>query len=433
MMPPWLLKRPWRRALVWLLVLAPFFYLSYGLANHFAEQAAARHLVRQVVFDWERHIPFLPWTIFPYWSINFFYGLSLFLARTRHELNRQGLRLLTAQVLAVSCFIAWPLQFTFGQPPADGIAGYLFSALRGFDKPFNQAPSLHIALAVILWDFYRRQIDQRWARIVLHGWTLLICLSVLTTYQHHFIDLPTGALLGIMCVWLWPLERRVSMLRAWCLTRDPVRWRIASYYSVAAALCVGLSYFGGSALWLLWPAVALLWVALCYLGFGARGFQMSATGQLPWHMRWALAPYRLGAWLNARYWARHVAPASEIVPGVWLASLPSRHQWRRAGQPAIVSLCAELQNVDCAHGKCLPVLDLTTPPAHALLRVTHWVSLHRAQGRVVWICCALGFSRSAIVMAHVLKSMGAAPDPAQAFALIKKARPQVVLKGHSAP
>jgi hypothetical protein len=154
-------QRSWRRAAAWLAALAPFFYLSYGLANH---SAAGRKSVPSIVFDWEAGIPFWAWTIFPYWSINVFYGLSLFLCRTRHELDRHGCRLLTAQVVAVSFFIATPLAFTFGQPPVDGAAGWLFAALRGFDKPFNQAPSLHIALAVILWDLYRRLITPGWAR-----------------------------------------------------------------------------------------------------------------------------------------------------------------------------------------------------------------------------------------------------------------------------
>jgi hypothetical protein len=29
--------------------------------------------------------------------------------------------------VAVACFIAWPLHFSFGQPPADGLAGLLFA------------------------------------------------------------------------------------------------------------------------------------------------------------------------------------------------------------------------------------------------------------------------------------------------------------------
>ena len=152
--------RPWRRPLAWLAGLAPFFYLSYGFANHVA---ASRGAVPSLVFEWERSIPFIDWTIFPYWSVNAFYGLSLLLARSRHELDRHGARLLTAQCIAVSCFIVFPLHFSFGQPEAHGAAGLLFAALRGFDQPFNQAPSLHIALAVILWDLYRRLILGRTA------------------------------------------------------------------------------------------------------------------------------------------------------------------------------------------------------------------------------------------------------------------------------
>ena len=57
-------------------------------------------------------------------------------------------RLLTAQIVAVACFILFPLRFTFVRPEATGLAGLLFAALASFDKPFNQAPSLHIALLV---------------------------------------------------------------------------------------------------------------------------------------------------------------------------------------------------------------------------------------------------------------------------------------------
>src|SRR5207248_122646 len=64
-------ERPWREAALWLAVLGPFFFLSYGFANWVA---AHRAQVGSLVFAWERRIPFIPWTIVPYWTIDAFYA-----------------------------------------------------------------------------------------------------------------------------------------------------------------------------------------------------------------------------------------------------------------------------------------------------------------------------------------------------------------------
>jgi len=165
--------RPWGRAALWLAFLGPFFFATYGLATWFT---ALRPEVPAIVFAWEHAIPFLPWTIVPYWTIDLFYALSLFVCASRSELDTHAKRLLTAQVIAIASFLLFPLRFTFDRPETGGVFGDLFRVLAAFDQPFNQAPSLHIAL---------------------------IGVSVLTTWQHHFIDLPTGALLGFFCLWLW--------------------------------------------------------------------------------------------------------------------------------------------------------------------------------------------------------------------------------------
>ncbi|MGP1667469.1 MAG: serine/threonine protein phosphatase, partial [Rhodanobacter sp.] len=131
MNPP---TRPWRRAALWLLVLGTLFYSSYGLANWLAGQRAH---VPSIVFSWEHAIPFIAWTIVPYWSVNAFYALSLFVCRDRRELDTHALRLLTAQVVAVVFFIATPLAFSFSQPQTEGLPGLLFAALKSFDRPYN--------------------------------------------------------------------------------------------------------------------------------------------------------------------------------------------------------------------------------------------------------------------------------------------------------
>lgn len=336
----------WKRAVVWLVLLAPFFFASYGFATWLTAQ---RDDVGTLVFAWETHMPFWAWTIIPYWSIDLLYGFSLLACLTRRELDTHALRLFSAQLIAVSCFLLWPLRFTFERPELDGLFGWLFAVLAGFDKPFNQAPSLHIALLVVLWvcyDRYLRNFHQTW-RWLLHGWFALIGLSVLTTWQHHFIDLPTGALAGWFCVWLWPDQDR-SPLRSAKLTHDPQRLKLFGYYSLGGGSCLALALLlTGGWLWLCWPAVSMALVALNYLLLGADGFQKRPDGSLSPAARWLFAPYLIAAWINSRLWTKSQPDPREIVDNVWLGRIPNHGQLMPFA--AVVDMCAECRSIQgCA-------------------------------------------------------------------------------------
>lgn len=418
----------WWRSVCWLLLIAPFFFLSYGYANALA---ASREVSAAVVFAWERNMPFWAWTIVPYWSIDLLYGLSFLFCRDRQTVDRHALRLLSAQVLAVTCFIAFPLRFSFERPATEGLFGQLFDLLAGFDLPYNQAPSLHIALLVVIW--LRFALGTRGVvRVVVHLWAALIALSVLTTYQHHFIDVPTGALAGLLCVWLWP-DRGPSPLRGWRWPCPPQRVRLAGLYC-AGALLVALpaAVFGGAALWLLWPAVALGMVALIYLGPGARGFQKH-DGRMGLAARWLLAPYTLGAWLNSRWWTRACRRADRVADEVWLGRMPSAADMGEGRFAALLDLTAELP-APRPHGAYagLPWLDLIVPDAGALREAAERIEALRGHGPVL-VCCALGYSRSASAVAAWLLLSGRAADVDQAVAQVARARPGVVLgAGHRA-
>ncbi|MGY2199831.1 phosphatase PAP2/dual specificity phosphatase family protein [Pseudomonas gingeri] len=412
-----------KRAVLWLLLLAPLFFASYGFATWYTSQ---RSDVGSYVFDWESHMPFWAWTIVPYWSIDLLYGLSLLLPTSKRELDRHALRLLTAQVIAVSCFLLWPLTFTFARPPLDGVFGWLFAVLAGFDKPFNQAPSLHIALLVILWVMYRRHFAGA-GRWLVHGWFALIGVSVLTTYQHHFIDVPTGALAGWLCVWLWP-DDRCSPLAVARLARDGKRFSLAVRYGLGAALLAIAAFgFAGVALWLLWPALALGLVALNYALLGAQGFQKRADGSLSPAARWLFAPYRAGAWINSRLWTRSHPQPDQVVDNLWLGRLPSRRELQAGPFRAIVDLCAELPLA--AQGRAyqsIPVLDLIAPSAQQCRQAALSIEALRQHGPLL-VCCALGYSRSATALAAWLLHSGRAAEIDGALALIRAARPGVVL------
>src|SRR4051812_30227934 len=117
--PPPLL---WKRGLCWLAFLGPFFFLTYGLAN----SITATHANAGVyVYGWENHIPFVPWLMLPYMSIDGFYAASLFTYRKRGRLDRHAMRLLCATLISCTGFLLFPLRFSFDVPHADGFNGWL--------------------------------------------------------------------------------------------------------------------------------------------------------------------------------------------------------------------------------------------------------------------------------------------------------------------
>jgi membrane-associated phospholipid phosphatase len=420
-------RRPWRRAFAWLLFLGPFFFASYGFANWLASR---RGDVGAIVFDWERHVPFVSWTIVPYWSIDLLYGVSLFVCATRAELAVHARRLLAAQLISVACFLVFPLRFTFARPEAQGLFGAMFDILMGFDKPFNQAPSLHIALLIILWLVYLRHMPSGW-RWVVHGWFTLIGVSVLTTYQHHFIDIPTGIWVGWLCVWLFP-DARQALISLASPTSDATRLRLAVWYLAGAvAIAAASFYLGGWGLWLLWIAGSLLVVAAIYAFLDETAFQKEADGSMSAAAGWLLAPYLAGAWLNARWWTRSSAMVNAVVPGLLIGRLPTRGEREAHGIRGIVDMAAELP---CAakgvRYVSLPQLDLTAPSPGHLERAAREIESMIAGGPVL-VCCALGFSRSAAAVAAWLISSGRVGSAAEAVEQVLRARPAAVLgAGH---
>jgi protein-tyrosine phosphatase/membrane-associated phospholipid phosphatase len=417
------MRRPWKRALVWLAFLGPFFFATYGLANWAASRRAD---VGAIVFDWERHIPFMPWTIVPYWSIDLFYAISLFLCATRAELDTHGKRLLAAQLISITCFLLLPLRFTFERPPVDGAFGFLFGVLAGFDKPFNQAPSLHIALLVVLWVLYARHVPRAW-RWLLHAWFVLIGVSILPTWQHHFIDLPSGIWVGWLCVWLFP-EGHASLLSGARLTTEPRRRLLALRYIMAGALIGALALaLNGWGLWLLWVGGALALVAAIYVFLDGHAFQKHDDGSMSAASWWLLAPYFIGAWINSRWWTRSIPRADVIAPGLMLGRVPTRQERHALGASAIVDLAAELPlAARDVHYARVALLDLVPPTVEQLARAVDEIERALTRGTVL-VCCALGLSRSAAAVAAWLRATGRMPTIETAVARVRSARPAVVL------
>lgn len=410
--------RPWKRGLAWLLLLAPFFFASYSFSNWLAAQ---RDDVGIMVFDWEHGMPFVPWSILPYWSIDLFYGISLFIPRTRDAVDAHAKRLFTAQIISVLCFIAFPLRFSFERPETSGASGWLFDVLLGFDKPFNQAPSLHISLLVILWTLYARYLTGWWLWIM-RLIAIAIGVSVLTTYQHHFIDIPTGALVGCIAVMLFPLQPQTAIIQ-----RDPHRFVLGGYYLTGAILlAIPALLLKGGWLWLLWASCAFTTVSIIYF-LGNPLLFRNQNGRMEEAVLVLLAPYLLGAWLNSRCWTRKHPQPRTIMPGLWLSRLPSRSVIKNLQPVALVDCCAELPVMSCGQSVYgVPMLDLIAPEVEQIEQGVIAINAARQYDNIL-VFCALGYSRSAVIIIASLIEQKQAATIDEAVVILRKIHPQLVL------
>ena len=443
------MKPTLKASLLKLALVGALFYTSYGLSNHYAASLA---YVPEIAFAWERNIPFWAWTIVPYWSLNLMYAAAFFLCRDTREQNRYVARLVSAQIIATTCFMLFPLHFGWPKPPTDGLWGWLFDSLVAFDLPYNQAPSLHIALSIIVGAFYWTRFPK--IRLPILLWQSLIALSVLTTYQHHFIDVPTGALLGWLVLWVIP-QHGVSPFRGRSLSvaqpdsqtgrlktseasfceakTSPATHsreiKIAMLYLAGAVLSALPSLFDGAWLWMLWVSVSLSVVAFAYLTGNAAVFQKQADGRLSAAATVLLLPYLVGVRLNMAYWLRGKAKTARIRNDIWIGSILSVSD----NFPAVLDVCAEYPRPRYRGAyRTLPLLDMVAPSENDLMQAASLLEALRRQRGKVLTCCALGYGRSAAVVLTWLLVYGSCRDLAQATAELKQAHPQMVLPPETA-
>ena len=272
--------------------LSVLFLAVYSSCNWITGQ---RSQVGSFYFQWECAIPFVPFMILPYMSIDLFFIAAPFLCRTDEELRIFSRRIVAAILVAGLCFLLFPLRFAFPRPHASGWFGAIFDWFRGMDSPFNLLPSLHAALLLLLVDLYARNLRGLFLFATML-WFFLVGLSPLLTYQHHVIDIVGGFVLAGYCFYFF---REPSAALPVVVNR-----RIGAYYAAGAAVVL----FMGAIFWpwgvlLLWPTIALGIVAIAYFGAGPAVFHKT-KGKLPWSTRFVLAPCLLGQYFSLLYYRR---------------------------------------------------------------------------------------------------------------------------------
>jgi len=389
--------RPLLVAVVLSIALSLLFVAVYGGCNALAERNAD---CKTYFWSWELSIPFVPVLIVPYMSLDAFFVASFLLCPNKRLLHAHARRIAFAILSAGLVFLLFPLTTGYPRPVVEGWSGNLFNFLWSFDRPHNLVPSLHVVLTSLLWPLYART-ERRSIRTLIHVWFALIILSPLLTWQHHVIDVVSGALLAQLSMFLFPDEKPRRLIHSSRRYLRPAFW-----YAAGSLLFVLLSFRGSAFILLLWPALSLALVASSYIRGSSLIFR-KRDGKLPLSTWIVLGPYLLGARVSWWIYRRKRTPWIEIAPNVFRGRLLTNREAGdliNKGVTAVLDLTAEYPETKTFRGLQylnVPILDLTKPSDEQLRSAIEFLESHTRSGSV-YVHCALGVSRSPSLTAAFL-------------------------------
>lgn len=146
----------------------------------------------------ERAIPFLPWTIWIYFSFFIFIGSTVF--RVEKELFWRFVMSSTlAALIAWSFVLLVPISFDRPDPALieSDLYSWVYTLVHEADPSHITFPSLHVAVTWICNFLLWNRPGRGW-RIALG---VAISLSTLFTKQHLVSDVIGGVALALFCVW----------------------------------------------------------------------------------------------------------------------------------------------------------------------------------------------------------------------------------------
>lgn len=178
----------------WSVALTLLFLMTYGFTNWLAERRPTRF---RLYLDWELAIPFVPWMIWIYLSLEAFFALPLFVLDTS-GISRFGWTLVLATLAAFAIHLILPSDLGWPRPLV--VKGYpVFERFFSLDRPHNMVPSLHVVYSALVFLVVWSKTRKRLLRLLAAVWfTLLIC-SVSLVHQHHLADTVSGLVLAGLC------------------------------------------------------------------------------------------------------------------------------------------------------------------------------------------------------------------------------------------
>jgi protein-tyrosine phosphatase len=208
--------------------------------------------------------------------------------------------------------------------------------------------------------------------------------------------------------------------------------RLAAIFSLMglAWLCLAAEYHAHPWAWLyLWPGVSFLVVGAAYGWFGAAVLGKRPDGTIsPWVVV-LLLPYFLLAWLawTLHGWIARPERSHEIIPGLWVGRR-ARASDLPEGIACVVDMTSEFWEPAAVRAGrtylCLPTLDHHVPGERAFFDLVQQVA---GLDRPVYVHCAHGYGRAAMLAAAVMIERGLASGLEDAEQILKQSRPKVHL------
>ncbi|KMQ59508.1 hypothetical protein ACM46_20705 [Chryseobacterium angstadtii] len=384
------------------------FMIVYNFAAWYASEVEK---VPSFVFDFEKYIPFLPWSIIPYMTSGIFFCSVFFLCKNQEQLKVLTKRMLFVTVAAGFFFILFPLKFSLPKPQVNAsILNVSFYFLKLFDSPFNQSPSLHIAYAFIFWTLFR---ELKRFRTLFMLWLIMLGISTLTTYQHHFIDILSGTILAHISFIIFPYRKNDFRYR---------NFQVANFYFLSGWILVSaallLDKFSGH-LWLI-----VLWLAAISMIIGYHyqknriHFLKNNNGKISLGRKVFYAPYLIIYWMFWKFLRKNKKPL-EIAPRIYISSRPGRedlHFFKINPDTLVYDLSAEMEEIPDLKNKSLyrsvPFLDIGTfdvnETRQLVAEITESYSNLPMEGKI-FIHCTMGFTRSSVIGILVMKNILSLP------------------------
>ncbi|OCH17462.1 hypothetical protein A6E05_14370 [Aliivibrio sp. 1S165] len=401
------------------------FMLIYISNNWYAEHQG---ITRSIITEFDLALPFIEWMIIPYLSSAIYFLLAFFYVNDSKKYQQLNQNMLLAVLISGWCFYLYPLYFGSVELVINYPWELGFDLVYFFDKPYNQAPSLHIIYGILLWFslFGRLNSTLNWVITVSIA---LMLVSTLFTYQHRILDVISGVAVAVGVI---------------CFTRYYLLSYLSQVYLSLASTCWLLSMI----LMLVNPILSLLFGYLS-IGFGllfiayfmnkpyVLGKRRNGTIGMIYLV--CLFPYRFVYWFmwKMRSWVDK-QPVVSILPWLSVGRRLSKFD-EREKFTHVIDLSSELSLMSTLHYddayqsdnqyRYLPLLDLQPITMVDAVLFCESIEMIKRNNEVfsVYVHCTMGISRSYAMIASYLVRSGEC-EPCDVKAYLSTLNPHVMLR-----